>query len=362
MGMLWGSFAAQVPVLKDRIGAGDALFGGLLAMSGAGLLVAILIAPVFDRRFGARSMQVSAMMLAVVYLSLGIAQSPVSFAIAIILAAGASGLLDVLINARVSELEGQHRRSLMNVNHGMFSLAYALGAFSTGLAREAGWPPVMIFAVLGGFVLALSMTMCLEPEVGIAGADRARLPWMGVIPGGLILLIAFQSEASVEAWSALHIERTLGGRAVEGAFGPTMLGLTMAAGRFAGQAVGERIGNRALLTGALLISAIGTVIAGLAPTETVAYIGFGIVGLGISVLAPTTLAMVGVRVGPGPRAYVISRVAVIGFSAFFIGPAMMGLAAEFFGLRAAFAMIAGLLLLALLPLAALSRQDRVVPA
>ena len=50
------------------------------------------------------------------------------------------------------------------------------------------------------------------------------------------------TEATVETWSALHIERSLQGRAAEGAMGPAMLGLTMAIGRFSGQAVSPRLG------------------------------------------------------------------------------------------------------------------------
>ncbi len=364
MGLMWGGFAAMVPVFRQRIEVSDGAFGSMLAASAGGLLVAMLLAPRFDASSRGRSMQIAAAGLVGAFLLIGWAATPLAFVLALVAAAFAAGTFDVVMNARVSELESRHRRSLMNFAHAMFSAAYAVGAFSTGLAREAGWGPLAVFAALGAVVLLMALSLRMTPEAPLDGAPaKVALPWAVIVPGGVLTLIAFQAEASVEAWSALHIERSLGGRAVEGAFGPTMLGLTMAAGRFAGQALTERIGERRLLSWAILVSAAGTLVAAVAPSEPVAYLGFGIVGLGISVLAPTALAMVGTRVGPGPRAFAISRVAAIGFSAFFIGPAVMGGVSEMFGLRVAFGFVGVLLLMAFVPLALLIRQPkRVAPA
>jgi MFS family permease len=79
-----------------------------------------------------------------------------------------------------------------------------------------------------------------------------------------------------------------------------------------------------------------------------AYVGFGILGLGISVIAPTALNIVGERVGIADRTLVIARVSIIGFAGFFLGPPVIGLLAEFHGLRVAFATV-GCFLLMILP-------------
>ena len=57
------------------------------------------------------------------------------------------------------------------------------------------------------------------------------MPFGLVWVGGLVVLAAFLGEAATEGWSALHVERTLGGRASEGAMGPALLGFGMAVGR-----------------------------------------------------------------------------------------------------------------------------------
>jgi MFS family permease len=77
----------------------------------------------------------------------------------------------------------------------------------------------------------------------------------------------------------------------------------------------------------------------------VAYLGFGILGLGVSVIGPLGLGMVGKLVTPRQRARAISRVAIVGFSAFFFAPVLMGWSSELWGLRVSYAGVAGVLLL-----------------
>ncbi|WP_108815356.1 MFS transporter [Loktanella sp. Alg231-35] len=360
IGLFWGCFAAYVPVFKDQLGASDALFGTLLLGSATGLVSAMWLAPHADRILGARGMQVGAVFLAIAWLLPGAMTVPVFFAMAMGLVGLASGLLDVVMNARVSELEAKHDRPLMNANHAMFSVAYAVGALIVGAAREVGLPPILVFAGVGVVVLTLTLFIrmdftVVEAEDGYDGG----YPLWPIALCGAIVLVAFMSEATVEAWSALHVERTLGGGAAEGAFGPAMLGITMAIGRFSGQVVAERLREIPVVIGAAFISASGAVIAAFAPTPMVAYLGFGILGLGVSVIGPMGLALVGKLVAPHLRTEAISRTAVIGFSGFFFAPVMMGLISEAFGLRIAFLGVAVLLSVAV-PLAlAVRRLPRV---
>lgn len=347
VGMFWGCFAAYVPVIKEQLGASDALFGTLLLGSATGLVSSMWLAPRADRILGARSMQVGAVMLALAWLLPGQMTLPIMFALTMAFVGLSSGLLDVVMNARVSELEAKHSKPLMNANHGVFSVAYAIGALIAGFTREAGLPPTYVFAAFG--VITIFLLPMLRMDVTYVAAEegyQGGYPLWPIAICGAIVLVAFMSEATVEAWSALHVERTLGGGAAEGALGPAMLGITMAIGRFSGQAVAERLREVSVVLGASVISATGAVIAALATTPMIAYLGFGILGLGVSVIGPIGLALVGKLVAPHLRTEAISRTAVIGFSGFFFAPMLMGLVSEAFGLRVAFMGVALLLLMA----------------
>ena len=359
MGVLWGSFAAFVPDLKAEIGASDALFGMILSVSAIGLMSAMLVAPALDRRLAERAMPAGALFLGIGFLFPGVAGVPMSFAMAMLWVAFASGLLDIVMNARVSELEASEQRSLMNLNHAMFSFAYAASAFVTGVVRAAELPPFVMFAGLLALISLASRWMRMP--VVEADADNPKglgYPLGAVVLGGIVVMIAFMTEAASESWSALHVERSLGGNAMQGALGPTMLGLTMGVGRLTGQLISERVDNAVLIGMAAILSSCGAFLAAAATTPTQAYLGFGILGLGVSVIAPTALAMVGQSVGPGPRTHAISRTAVIGFSGFFIGPPLMGLMSEFAGLPMAFMVIGGLLIVSLIPIALLKGLRR----
>jgi MFS family permease len=355
MGAGWGAFAAFVPAIKAGLGASDALFGALLLGSSLGLLTALWVAPRVDARLGRYALPAASALLATAFLLPGLAPVPIAFAAAMLTVGVASGLTDVVMNARVSELEIAHRRTLMNLNHAMFSFAYAASAFTTGLAREAGVPPAAVFAAIALAVYAAVPFMVIATRTATVEEIPRAFPAKLVLFGGGIVLVAFLVENAMEGWSALHIERTLGGGAAEGAFGPAILGLTMGIGRLMGQVVAERVREAPVILAASALAAMGLLLAAAAPTPAAAYLGFGLAGLGVSVIAPMALALVGRNARESERTKAISRAAVIGFLGFFIGPPAIGFVSEATSLRTAFALVAGLLLLVPVMLALILR-------
>lgn len=364
MGLYWGVFAAHVPVFRDRLGVDDAVFGSLLLGSSLGLLTTMWLAPRFDQKLGRAALPVAAALLALAWIAPALAATPLAFAIGMVGVGMASGVCDVVMNARVSQIEAQSGRSLMNANHGLFSLAYGCAALASGLTREAGLPILVVF---GGMTVVTLVLMPLlwrapSPEMMPEEGASVTLPLWPVALCGIVVMIAFLSEATVESWSALHIERTLGGGAAQGALGPALLGITMTLGRFGGQALAERLSETAVIRVAALVSAFGAAIAAMAPVPMVAYLGFAITGLGISVIGPMGLALAGRMVAPHQRSQAIARVAVIAFCAFLIAPVLMGGLSEVFGLRLAFGAVAALLLMILPPVLALRRRARALAA
>ena len=356
VGLFWGCFAAYVPEVKARLGVNDATFGLLLLCNALGLVSSMFLAPRLDRILGARGMQIGSVLFAMSFLLPGFAPNALIFGISMAIVGAASGMTDVLMNARVSELEELHKRPLMNANHGMFSVGYAVSAMASGVAREAQIAPGMAFSYVALTIFLLSAFLYMPVrDSSKDAASAAGYPFWPIVLCGLIVLVAFMTEATVETWSALHIERTLGGRAAEGAMGPAMLGITMAVGRFSGQAVSQMFSDTKVIILATLVTATGAAFAALAPTPFWAYVGFGILGLGVSVIGPLGLALVGKCVPNHLRTEAISRVAVMGFAGFFLAPTLMGMVSEFHGLRVAF-LCASALSLMVIPLILLLRR------
>ncbi|WP_299150979.1 MFS transporter [uncultured Tateyamaria sp.] len=346
VGFGWASFSAQMPVIKAQVGVGDGLWGTLVLMGSTGALMAMWLAPLVFRLMGTWALMTGVVGMIAGFLLSGTAQGPVMIGFALFLAAGGSGVADVLANAEVSEAEAETGRSLMNLNHGMFSVAYAVAAVSVGAARGAGFGPVTIFAGMAVAVGVLMIWMRLpdritpedDPTAPVAGMPRA-LVWVG----GLVVLSAFLGEAASEGWSALHIERMLGGGPAQGALGPALLAGGMAVGRLGAHLFGAGWPPIRVMVIASLIAGVGLALAGAAPSLPVAYAGFLLGGLGVSVVGPLALGLVGQAVPRKYRLAAISQAAALGYAAFFLGPVVMGYVAEGFGLRASFYVIAAVM-------------------
>lgn len=343
IGAAWATYFAQMPVIKAHVGASDGAYGAAVLVSSLGALAAMWLAPLFQRLFGPVAMTVGIMITAFGMLGTGLAGTLFMLVIGLSLAAIGSGVVDVLVNARVADNEARHSRSLMNLNHALYSFAYAGAALLTGALREAQVGTVWVFGLL--MVLLCGLAWAArdqspeqdEPDLGLVATA---MPHAVVILVGLVVLTAFLAEAASEGWSALHLERTLGGTPGEGALGPALLGLTMGVGRLFGHSLSGVMRDTQLMALATLFSAGGICLAGLAPTVQVALLGFALGGLGISVVAPLALGLLGRLVPPAQRLAAISRASVMGYGAFFFGPPLMGLVAQGFGLRAAFVVVA----------------------
>jgi len=347
-GLCWGSFVAQIPVLKEQIGASDSQFGMAMLVATIGAVVAMWLAPVIDRLLAVKALAILALGMSLSFLLPGLTTSIALFAVFMLLATVFSGSLDVIMNARVSSIEAVTGRPLMGYHHGVFSMAYALSAFMTGLARAAGFNSLQIFSVILVVIAACSIWM-LRPtpsRESQAGGQAAELRLgLVILLVGAVILIAFFAEQATEAWSALHLERSLGAGAVGGALGPTLLGATMAVGRFSNQYFLKFLTPTGLIHGAAITSALGAFIAAAASSVAVAYFGFVVLGLGISVIVPMGFAVLGQVVSEASRTKAIARAAAFGYVGFFIGPPIMGFLSEWRGLSASFTFVGVALLL-----------------
>ncbi len=340
MGLLWGTFAAALPDLKAMLGVDEAELGLLLFFTPLAAITAMLLAPAFGAAMGRVALPLATALMALGFILPGQVWAVWMFPLAMACAGAGTGLTDVLMNARVSAMENARRLHLMNLAHAVYSFGYAGGAILTGAMRGAGWGPGWVMGVMGllGLVCA---ALTLERDGRIDGLrkpkDGTALP-LGLIPviGGGIVLIAFMTENAAENWSALHIEKTLGGSPEEGALGPAMLALTMGFARLGGQWLAGRVNPYTLLRIGAVVAAIGAGIASQAGSPLGAYAGFFVMGIGASVLAPTAFSLVGQLSHPEVRARAIARATLLGYFGYFFGPPLLGLIAGTFGLRAAF--------------------------
>jgi MFS family permease len=366
MGILWGTFAAVLPDLKAMLGVDEARLGLLILFTPVAAVTAMLLAPGIGARLGRVALPVSTLLMALAFMLPGQTAVLWLFPLAMMCCGAATGLTDVLMNARVATLENERNLQLMNLSHAAYSFGYAGGALGTGLLRSLEWPPGWVMATMALAALVLAC-LTIEKDGTIHGLLRPKdgTPGhLGLIPviGGGIVLIAFLTENAAENWSALHIEKTLGGSPAQGAMGPATLALTMGFSRLAGQGLVSRVNPFTLLKGGALISALGALGAAFAGTPTMAYAGFIVMGIGSSVIAPTAFSLVGRLADPQARARAVARATLLGYFGYFFGPPTLGLIAGAFGLRMAFVFAALMLLMVLVLAPIMARAEGRAPA
>jgi hypothetical protein len=349
IGIVWGAFMATLPDLKDALGISDGALGVVLIFGSIAAIAMMLAAPRLGGLLGALALPLGGAAMGVALMLPAQAGSPAWFAGAMLAMGGSSGAADVWMNARLATIEAARRMKLMNLNHAIYSFAYAAAAAATGLARAVGLAPSTILTVAGFLVLALALA-AVEREGKIDGFGRQRAAGpalrLGPVPvlAGLLALTAFLTENAGEAWSALYIERDLGAATGQGSYGPALMAVAMGLGRLAGQAMSARVADRTLLRGGLIVAALGAAAVAAAPGVMAAYAAFMLMGLGISVVVPTALAVAGRLAEPAARSRAIARTTVLGYLGFFLGPPVLGFVAEMAGLRASYGLVAALLL------------------
>ena len=340
MGVLWGTFAADLPDLKSMLGISETRLGLLLFMTPIAAMAAMLAAPAMGARLGRLTLPVAGLAMAAAFVLPGQVSHWGLFALAMLGCGAGTGAADVLMNARASALDAQHRRPLMTLCHAAYSFGYATGALATGALRSQGLPPSAVMPLMALLAAGLVL-LAFERDGQIEGLTRPpgeKPGGLGLVPliGGGIVLIAFMTENAAESWSALHIEQTLHGSPALGAAGPAILALTMGCARLMFQGLTDRIQPVPMMLGGATIAAIGALIVAAATSPAIAYAGFITMGIGASVLAPMAFSLVGSLSDAPKRTRAVARATLLGYFGYFIGPPLVGFIAGTFGLPAAF--------------------------
>src|SRR5436305_10245573 len=115
LGAFWGAWGASLPAIQRSSGASDAQLGLALLLVGVGALASMrLTGALYDRRGGAvTAVAVAAFGFCAVLPAL--ARSPVGLAAGLLLLGGASGAMDVAINAEAVAEEERADRPVLNL-------------------------------------------------------------------------------------------------------------------------------------------------------------------------------------------------------------------------------------------------------
>ncbi|MGP9537494.1 MFS transporter [Brachybacterium sp. AOP43-C2-M15] len=357
----------RYPELVESIGLSNTAFGLAVGLGPIGGLLSGLFAARLMSRFGSARVAVTVQIIAstshlLVYLS----GSWLWLALSLALSMAADAITDISMNAHGMRVERRYRRSIMNSYHGWWSLGAVTGGLLGAAAAQLGlplWAQGVIGLVLFGALAAGSFRFLLPghdatertpaagPSAGSAGevpADVApqgiRIAGMSlralglVVALGMVLVFAGSTEDAGNTWGALFMRSTFEATPFLAGMAFVALQGAQTIGRFTGDAVVDRLGDRATARLGAVIGMAGMSLALLLPTPATALLGFAAVGWGVATLFPAAFRaaddLPGVPHGVG--------ITVVGWFArlgFFITPPVVGALADVLTLRYALWMV-----------------------
>ena len=138
-GVLFGSWAARIPAIKERLGVGEAGLGLVLSGIAIGALFAMPLAGWWSARVGSRWTTRAGVAACCLVVPLpALCTSPVSAFALTLLSGTAMGFLDVSMNAHGVAVEKRGTRPILSSFHAGFSAGALLGALAGAAAAGAG--------------------------------------------------------------------------------------------------------------------------------------------------------------------------------------------------------------------------------
>ena len=370
-GFLLGSWVARLPATRDRLGASAAELGLVLLAPGIGSLLSMPFSGRWCRRFGSRLVVAATTVAASsVLAALAVVPNLVALGAALFVWGAFYGSWDVAMNVHGSAVEQRAGREWMPRYHACWSVGGIAGAGLGALAAHAGTPLVLHFAAVAVACTVLVMVALRSfvedraqgaeaTPAGEPGASQPPDPVPGppegetsrtrdlappavhnprrsrVLTGrlllvGVVTLCATTLEGAAADWLALFLTDERGATASLAAFGYAVFAVAMAAGRFSGTAVAERLGRDGAVRVGGLVSFAGVLLTVLGPGLAAAYAGAALWALGVCLVFPAAVSAGGEA--PDRPADAIAAVTTIGYGGFLLGPPLIGLLADRVGL------------------------------
>jgi predicted MFS family arabinose efflux permease len=360
-GTVIAAWVSRLPATRDRLDADPRTIGLVILMLGLGSLTVMPFVGRLVARFTSRPIVIAASVGSVVMLVVAsLTPGAVLTGAALLLLGACYGAWDVAMNVQGSFVDRQAGRDYMPRYHACWSLGGLIGAGLGALAAAAGMALTLHFtiaAVVAGVgtvlitrrwylddreqseapaqpddVVATGSAAPDADDVAVAAARTrllsTRLVLIGIVTLGTVLL-----EGAAADWIALYLTDERGTTESVAALGYATFALAMAAARFSGTAVIDRLGrSRAVLISGVLATA-GVITTLAVPGVGGALVGILMWGLGVALVFPAAMSAGGET--PGRAADGIAAVATIGYGGFLLGPPLIGLLANEIGLGTA---------------------------
>lgn len=349
LSIMFGSWLARLPEIKAGLSLSEGQLGiALLGMPLGALTLSPFAGWLIKRLTTGRAMLIASLIFCTVFPLSAFASGQLSLMAILYVIGLSNSFMNISMNAAAAAVESHYSLAIMSACHGMFSLGAMLGAGSSGLAAAAEIPlPVHLITLA---LLMIVVQLLLRPVIlalphSAAGGSSFALPPRAILSLALVGFCIMIGEGAVADWSAIYLRDSLAAGPFLASLGFAGFSFAMALGRFAGDSIRLYLGTTRTIFMGSLLGAAGLGLAVLLPQPALAVLGFTIVGLGFSTVVPLLFSAAAKMPGLAPGTG-IAAVASAGVVGFLIGPPLIGLIGEHFGLSTGLGLVSVLALIA----------------
>jgi MFS family permease len=339
-----GGIFPRLPELQRAMGATEGALGLALIGASTGTLVSLSLAGrLLDRIGHRRALLALTPAMAACYALASFATAPWLLFVLLVPCGLCIGAVEIIVNLEADRVEHQEGRRIMNRAHAFWSIGFFVaGLLGAGLS-QAG-VSVQQHLLLDALLVLVATALLLgrfdaaPHRTGAAqGHETPRFarPTLAILALVAVTLSAMVLEGAGAEWSGIYMRDVFAaGHFVTGAavaVGAMMQAIT----RFFADAFVERfspVGVARVLLSLLGIGA-GTVL--LAPSGAIAFAGFALMGVGTSVIFPLAMSAAAQRTDRS-AAVNVATLAQTSFVVFLLGPPLLGLIAQYWGIRWSF--------------------------
>jgi MFS family permease len=338
----FGTWAAHVPAFKQFLHIENGSLTFVLISVIAGAIISMPVTGQLIARYGSRRVIRNAAISYV--LMIGLLAQASSFWLLVIFAGlfgAAKGAFDISVNAQAMAVEKHYGQSSMSFFQGCWSAGGLLGAGAAGLMlQHQGTVPSDLSFTAGVLGLCCILTLPMLVDEAVRPPAASKFVWPNAALLRIAVLAAFGSlaEGSIADWASVYLHSNVGVTLPLAAAGYAAYAIAMAAARFSGDWLAQRVSGKNILHGSGLLIAAGLACTLGSHSWWPAVFGLMLAGTGVANIVPVIWSVAGrdTRMGAGPA---ISATATIGYCGFLTGPPIIGSLAVMIGLRQAMGVI-----------------------
>lgn len=358
-----GSLPPRLPDIQKAMGIEEGALGLGLIGAAMGTLISLGFAGPLLERIGYRRAILSLIpLLALLYAFAVFATGPMMLFLLLLPVGLVIGGIEIILNLEADRTEHLLGYRIMNRAHAFWSLGFfSSGLIGAGIAQTGLSPQLHLLLMVP--VVALGVALVLgrfDPAPHRTGTStdstsRFAMPTLAIMVLVAVTLSAMIMEGAGIDWSAIYMKDVFAVSPFLAGFAVALGAFTQAATRFFADAFVERYSPTVVSRVLLGVMGIGVFLVFFATVDWMALIGFGLMGMGTSVIFPLAMSAAAQRTDR-PAATNVASLAQISFVAFLLGPPLLGFVAEHWGIRWSFGIGLPLVVLSFLAAGALGTR------